>query len=288
MTFPYRANALERDLNLPQGIPNLQVRQVGYALDYEHLDIYGRPKMTYAWNRNVHAKDLATRKPSGNLTPPYTPPAVSKEPLRVLPKPNRTKAYRDAEEFLKAEEDFREKQRFRNQITPARRNGLLTVGTNLSTSGLPVPDKNGNVYSYPAEVTAMTGLVYESPVANEIPQIDHRNVPSQKRQPVILTEEPRLKVDADTGETKLSFGTGTVIPPSILVAESHPLPMPKIFPGIVKSEEDPVLPGSFPNPQRDAKQTTPTMPLPELTDKTEIQNILEAEQAALIEATQPL
>ncbi|KAI9101985.1 hypothetical protein DFS34DRAFT_684064 [Phlyctochytrium arcticum] len=290
MTAPYRANALERDLNLPQGTPNLQRRQTGFAHDYGHLDIYGRPDTVYSWNRNIHRKDLATRKPRGSyaeVTRLPRQPSISKGRLDIIRAPTYSKAYKDGLEYIKAEEDYRERQRYLDKITPTRSNGLLTVGTNLSTSGLPIPNADGYVFHYPAEVTSQTGLMFEAPSHNEPPIINYTNDLVRPRNPVILTKETHLTVDAETGAPRLSEATGSASAPPIVVPERQPIPMPKIFTGTVTVPNDspkeeleppnPILPGSFP-----LVRSEPVQPPVTITDNTEVKSVIqEQEKAAL-------
>ncbi|KAI8999648.1 hypothetical protein BC832DRAFT_541739 [Gaertneriomyces semiglobifer] len=166
----YRANALEfAGINRTQSIANVQKHQVGYAVDYDKLDEFGKPSVVFAWNRNIHGTDLATKK--NYVAPEQVSSISSKEALRISAAKHLTQAYKDGLEYVQAEKDYRAKQEYLDRITPGRSGGpgknRVSIGTNTSTSGLPVPDGNGVVAHYAPEVTAMTGLMFSAPVGGK-------------------------------------------------------------------------------------------------------------------------
>ncbi|KAI8824294.1 uncharacterized protein EV422DRAFT_564992 [Fimicolochytrium jonesii] len=122
-----------------------------------------------------------------------------------------SKAYKDAQEFLKAEKDYRERERFLDRITPSRRAGTaISVGTSTSTSGLPIPDQTGYVYNYPAEVTAQTGLQFQAPSGGkEVPE-EKLNLNTKNVNPVIQTREMEIRVDPMDGTHRVGVATGVV------------------------------------------------------------------------------
>ncbi|KND03133.1 uncharacterized protein SPPG_08998 [Spizellomyces punctatus DAOM BR117] len=226
----YRANYLSDTYAISPPIPNLQKRQVGVALDYSKIDILGRPQVVYSWNRNVHEKDLATK--TNYAAPKYEPRLSSSDVLKLSAAQRTTKAYRDGLEYVKAEEDYRKKQKYLDSITPSRRGNALTVGTQNSLSGLPIPDESGHVFSYPASVTSQTGLMFEAPPnGNEIPA-QPRNVNSTPLEPVILTRETEIRRDA-VGNDHVNHGTGAAVPlDAMTMADAYIPPIPGSFPGL--------------------------------------------------------
>ncbi|KAI8903430.1 hypothetical protein DFJ77DRAFT_444267 [Powellomyces hirtus] len=230
----YRANYLEfQGINQSKGVPNVQRHQIGQALDYNDLDEYGRPNVTYSWNRNIHDKDMATKK---NYTAPVREKQVSSaEVMRMSAGEHHTKAYKDGQEYVKAERDFRAKERYLDSITPSRRNHTVSIGTSTSTSGLPVPDTKGNVFHYNAATTAATGMMFEAP--HDLPEVpqsaDQLNANSTRINPVILTREKAISIDNATGAGTITWGSSSVLKPPVV---SNPF-----------EYQDPVMPGTFPD-----------------------------------------
>nr|DAC81681.1 TPA_asm: fiber [Powellomyces chytrid fungus MELD virus 5] len=225
----YRANyASDAGINNQPPIPNVQRGQIGQALNLKRLDALGRPEVAYSWNRNIHEKDMATKK---NYVAPENRQATSSAAvLRMSAAQQTTKAYRDAQEFLKAEKDYRAKERFLDGITPGRRK-TVSVGTSTSTSGLPVPDQNGVVFSYPASVISQTGMYFQAPVTNNPAPETSSNLNSASSNPVILTRETEVRRSSD-GELNVNRATGVVNEPPVIVNEGPgELSMPGTFPG---------------------------------------------------------
>ncbi|TPX52865.1 hypothetical protein PhCBS80983_g06430 [Powellomyces hirtus] len=230
----YRANYLEfQGINQSKGVHNVQRHQIGQALDYSDLDEYGRPNVTYSWNRNIHDKDMATKK--NYVAPVHETQVLSAEVMRMSAGEHHTKAYKDGQEYVKAERDFRAKERYLDSITPSRRNHTVSIGTSTSTSGLPVPDTKGNVFHYNAATTAATGLVFEAPHnLPEVPQsADQLNSNSKRINPVILTREKAISIDNATGAGTITWGSSSVLKPPVV---SNPF-----------EYQDPVMPGTFPD-----------------------------------------
>ncbi|KAI8823196.1 uncharacterized protein EV422DRAFT_505209 [Fimicolochytrium jonesii] len=195
MAAIYRANYQEaQGVNRPKSIAYLRRQQIGQALDYGHLDAYGRPNVKYAWNRNIHQRDLATKQ--NYVDPKHETVISSVEELKLNAAKLQTRAYKDAMEFLKAEKGFRERELFLDRITPSRRPGTaVSVGTSTSTSGLPIPDQTGYVYNYPAEVTAQTGLQFQAPAGGkEVPE-EKLNLNTKNMNPMIQTRETEIRLD---------------------------------------------------------------------------------------------
>ncbi|KAI8820533.1 uncharacterized protein EV422DRAFT_506769 [Fimicolochytrium jonesii] len=214
-----------------KGIPNLQRHQIGRALDYNNLDENGRPDVIYSWNRNIHDKDLATK--THYVKPVYEERVSSAEILRLSAKQHYTQAYKDGLEYIKAEKDYRAKERYLDSITPSRRNKTVTIGTSTSTSGLPVPDTEGRVYNYDAQTTAQTGLMFEAPAnLHEVPDLP-KNVSGQRVHPVIITHEKEIVVDNLTGAAQVKTGSSSVLKAPVV---SNSL-----------DYQEPMMPGSFPN-----------------------------------------
>ncbi|KNC96060.1 uncharacterized protein SPPG_09539 [Spizellomyces punctatus DAOM BR117] len=226
----YRANYLSDTYAISPPIPNLQKRQVGVALDYSKIDILGRPQVVYSWNRNVHEKDLATK--TNYAAPKYEPRLSSSDVLKFSAAQRTTKAYRDGLEYVKAEEDYRKKQKYLDSITPSRQGNALTIGMQNSLSGLPIPDESGHVFSYPASVTSQTGLMFEAPPnGNEIPA-QPCNVNSTPLEPVILTRETEIRRDA-VGNDRVNHGTGAAVPLDAMTMSDAYIPLiPGSFPGL--------------------------------------------------------
>ncbi|KAI8906170.1 hypothetical protein DFJ77DRAFT_514465 [Powellomyces hirtus] len=230
----YRANYLEfQGINQSKGVPNVQRHQIGQALDYNDLDEYGRPNVTYSWNRNIHDKDMATKK---NYVAPVREKQVSSaEVMRMSAGEHHTKAYKDGQEYVKAERDFRAKERYLDSITPSRRNHTVSIGTSTSTSGLPIPDTKGNVFHYNAATTAATGMMFEAP--HDLPEVpqsaDQLNANSTRINPVILTREKAISIDNATGAGTITWGSSSVLKPPVV---SNPF-----------EYQDPVMPGAFPD-----------------------------------------
>ncbi|KNC99708.1 uncharacterized protein SPPG_05089 [Spizellomyces punctatus DAOM BR117] len=225
----YRANYLSDTYAISPPIPNLQKRQVGVALDYSKVDDLGRAKVVYSWNRNIHDKDLATKE---NYTEPkYEPRLSSSDVLKISAAQQTTQAYKDGLEYVKAEEDYRKKQKYLDSITPSRRGNALTIGTQASTSGLPIPDESGTVFHYPASVTSQTGLMFQAPPnGNEIPA-QPRNVNSSPLEPVILTRETEIRRDA-FGNDHVNHATGVAVPlDAMTMGDAYIPPIPGGFPG---------------------------------------------------------
>ncbi|KNC95839.1 uncharacterized protein SPPG_08706 [Spizellomyces punctatus DAOM BR117] len=225
----YRANYLSDTYAISPPIPNLQKRQVGVALDYSKVDDLGRPQVVYSWNRLIHQKDLATK--TNYVEPKYEPRLSSSDVLKLSAAQYTTKAYKDGLEYVKAEEDYHKKQKYLDSITPSRQGNALTIGTQNSLSGLPIPDETGHVYSYPASVTSQTGLMFQAPPnGNEIPA-QPRNVNSVPVEPVILTRETEIRRDA-VGNDRVNHATGIAVSlPAHLMADSYIPPIPGGFPG---------------------------------------------------------
>ncbi|KAI9103416.1 hypothetical protein DFS34DRAFT_590945 [Phlyctochytrium arcticum] len=115
----YRANNLEfAGVNNQAPIADLQTRQRGVALDYDHLDEFGKPKVVFSWNRNIHAQDFGTK--GNTVAPVYQESVSSTDSLRISAAQHMTKAYKDGMEYIRAEEDHRKKQKYVDLITPGR------------------------------------------------------------------------------------------------------------------------------------------------------------------------
>ncbi|KAI8904912.1 hypothetical protein DFJ77DRAFT_443827 [Powellomyces hirtus] len=230
----YRANYLEfQGINQSKGVPNVQRHQIGQALDYTDLDEYDRPNVTYSWNRNIHDKDMATKR--NYVAPVHHKQASSADTMRMSAAEHTTKAYKDGQEYIKAERDFRAKERYLDSITPSRRNHTVSIGTSTSTSGLPIPDVKGNVFHYDAATTAQTGMRFEAPHnLPEVPQsADQLNSNSKRINPVILTREKAISIDNATGSGSITFGSSSVLKPPVV---SNPF-----------EYTDPAMPGAFPD-----------------------------------------
>ncbi|DAC81692.1 hypothetical protein PhCBS80983_g06218 [Powellomyces hirtus] len=246
----YRANYLEfQGINQSKGVPNVQRHQIGQALDYSDLDEYGRPNVTYSWNRNIHDKDMATKK--NYVAPVHEKQVSSAEVMRMSAGEHHTKAYKDGQEYVKAERDFRAKERYLDSITPSRRNHTVSIGTSTSTSGLPVPDTKGNVFHYNAATTAATGMMFEAP--HDLPEVpqsaDQLNANSTRINPVILTREKAISIDNATGAGTITWGSSSVLQPPVV---SNPFeyqdpPMPGAFPdmGVVDVKRDEEMTDAF-------------------------------------------
>lgn len=228
----YRDNSLEfQGINASRGIPNLQRHQIGRALDYTDLDENGHPNVVYSFNRNIHEKDLATK--THYVKPVHQTPVSSAEILRLSAKEHYTQAYKDGLEYIKAEKDYRAKERYLDSITPSRRSHTVTVGTSTSTSGLPVPDTEGRVFHYDAQTTAQTGMMFEAPAnVPEVPDLP-RNVNGKPVHPVILTREKEIVIDNNTGAAQVKVGSSSVLKAPVI---SNPL-----------GYTEPQMPGAFPN-----------------------------------------
>ncbi|KAI9097106.1 hypothetical protein DFS34DRAFT_622533 [Phlyctochytrium arcticum] len=215
----YRANYLEfQGLNQSKGIPNLQRHQIGRAVDYNRLDEYGQPDVVYSWNRNIHAKDLATK--NNYVEPVHEQQISSADILRLSAKKHYTQAYKDGLEYIKAEKDYRAKERYLDSITPSKRIKTADIGTSTSMSGLPIPDTEGRVYHYDAATTAATGMMFEAPAdLPEIPDMQ-TNRSGTKVHPVILTREKQIVVDPATGAANIHTGSSSVLKPPVV---SNPL-----------------------------------------------------------------
>ncbi|TPX56702.1 hypothetical protein SpCBS45565_g08370 [Spizellomyces sp. 'palustris'] len=251
----YRANYLSDTYAISPPIPNLQKKQVGVALDYSKIDDLGRPKVVYSWNRNIHNKDLATR--TNYIEPKYEPRLSSSDVLKISAAQQTTKAYKDGLEYVKAEEDYRKKQKYLDSITPLCQGNALTIGTQASTSGLPIPDQSGVVFNYPASVTSQTGLVFQAPPnGNEIP-VQPRNVNSTPVEPVILTRETEIRRNV-FGNDRVNHSTGVAVPlDAMMMADSYIPEIPGGFPGSTVEVQ-------VESPQNDASVETlpPTAPIP--------------------------
>ena len=231
----YRANYLsDAGINRSPPIPNLQKKQVGVALDYSHIDEFGRPRTVYSWNRNIHDKDFATD--GKYATPQYEPRVSGGDLLKLSAAQQQTKAYKDALEFIKAEQDYRAKERYLDRVTPSRRGNPVTTGTGTSTSGLPIPDQSGIVYNYPAEVRATTGMVFQAPAGGKEPIDEPSNANSKSPDKVILTKETEIRQDPLTGLSHINVATGSVVPLDSQIPSNDDIPMPGTFPSKPPSE----------------------------------------------------
>ncbi|TPX53457.1 hypothetical protein PhCBS80983_g06277 [Powellomyces hirtus] len=176
---------------------------------------------------------MATKK---NYTAPvHEKHLLSAEVMRMSAGEHHTKAYKDGQEYVKAKQDFRAKERYLDSITPSRRHNTVAIGTSTSTSGLPVPDTKGNVFHYNAATTAATGLVFEAPHnLPEVPQsADQLNSNSTRINPVILTREKAISIDNATGAGTITWGSSSVLKPPVV---SNPF-----------EYQDPPMPGTFPD-----------------------------------------
>ncbi|TPX53320.1 hypothetical protein PhCBS80983_g06314 [Powellomyces hirtus] len=146
-----------------------------------------------------------------------------------------TKAYKDGLEYIKAKKDYHAKERYLDSVTPSRRGNPITTGTSTSTSGLPVPDTQGNVLHYDAQTTARTGLMFEAP--SDLPEVpmdvDKINVTSKRNNPVILTKGRSIVIDPTTGTGNVSYGSSSVLKAPVV---ENPM-----------TYSDPVMPGMFPS-----------------------------------------
>ncbi|KAI8994297.1 hypothetical protein BC832DRAFT_596369 [Gaertneriomyces semiglobifer] len=203
------------------------------------IDEYGQPKIVYSWNRNIHGKDNATKKATAELYQPQQ--LTSKEELRMSEKRHYTKAYKDALEFIRAEEDYRAQERYLDKVTPSRRNNT-TSGT--SSSHFAIPDQGGNVYHYDAATTAMTGLRFEVPLGTREVIEGPSNKMGRSINRMILTKEREVTVDPVTGLGHVNYATGVCIPANVEVQDMDiDYPMPGTFPGsIVPPEPAPSSP----------------------------------------------
>ncbi|KAI8995112.1 hypothetical protein BC832DRAFT_543012 [Gaertneriomyces semiglobifer] len=233
----YTANVLEfAGVNQQAPVANIQRHQIGYAVDFDHLDESGKPSVVFSWNRNIHAKDLATKK--NYVEPEHITPIPSAETLRLSQAKHLTKAYKDGLDYIRAEKDYREKQEFLDRITPGRppwisprgpAKNQVSIGTNTSTSGLPVPDDNGVVAHYPVEVTAMTGLRFSAPPGGK----EHVPKPmglGQSNGLVIRTEETEIRKDPATGLSLVNSGAGSTTPLDPMIITPDEIPMPGLYP----------------------------------------------------------
>ncbi|KAI9103785.1 hypothetical protein DFS34DRAFT_667947 [Phlyctochytrium arcticum] len=154
-----------------------------------------------------------------------------------------TKAYRDGMDYIKAEEDYRQKEKYLDSITPSRRRINVSIGTNNSTTRMPIPDDNGNVYHYSAETTAMTGLRFQAPPGGtegvELPS----NINSKSGNPIIATKETEIRVDPLSGLARMYGSTGNTTPLENVIHTKADLPMPGMFPSSFPS-----LPNDSPFP----------------------------------------
>ncbi|KAI8999149.1 hypothetical protein BC832DRAFT_541983 [Gaertneriomyces semiglobifer] len=228
----YRANALEfAGINRTQSIANVQKHQVGYAVDYGKLDEFGKPSVVFAWNRNIHGTDLATKK--NYVAPEQVSSISSKEALQISTAKHLTQAYKDGLEYVEAEKDYRAKQEYLDRITPGRSGGPakngVSIGTNTSTSGLPVPDGNGVVAHYAPQVTAMTGLMFSAPVGGKEAMPQPTGVGSSGGL-VIATKETEVRKDPTTGLGVVNSATGSTTPLDPMVISPQEPPMPGLFP----------------------------------------------------------
>ncbi|KNC97202.1 uncharacterized protein SPPG_07588 [Spizellomyces punctatus DAOM BR117] len=271
----YRANYLSDTYAVSPPIPNLQKRQVGVALDYSKVDDLGRPQVVYSWNRLIHQKDLATK--TNYVEPKYEPRLSSSDVLKLSAAQQTTKAYKDGLEYVKAEEDYRKKQKYLDSITPSRQGSALTIGTQNSLSGLPIPDESGHVYSYPASVTSQTGLMFQAPPnGNEIPA-QPRNVNSVPVEPVILTRETEIRRDA-VGNDRVNHATGIAVSlPAHLMADSYIPPIPGGFPGSTQQihVESPQIDASVETMPRSATIPHDTVLLNDRHDPSGVADVLE-------------
>ncbi|KAI9004206.1 hypothetical protein BC832DRAFT_592897 [Gaertneriomyces semiglobifer] len=234
MSAPYRANILSQNgINNQCPVANVQRKQMGFAVDYDQIDEYGQPKVVYSWNRNIHDKDNATKKATAELYQPGQ--LTSKEELRMSEKRHYTKAYKDALEFIRAEEDYRAQERYLDKVTPSRRNNTAS-GT--SSSHLAIPDQGGNVYHYDAATTAMTGLRFEVPLGTREVIEEPSNKMGRSIDRVILTKEREVTVDPVTGLGHVNYATGVSIPADVEVQDMDiDYPMPGTFPGSIVPRE---------------------------------------------------
>ncbi|KAI8996200.1 hypothetical protein BC832DRAFT_595552 [Gaertneriomyces semiglobifer] len=212
---------------------------MGFAVDYDQIDEYGQPKVVYSWNRNIHGKDNATKKATAELYQPGQ--LTNKEELRMSEKRHYTKAYKDALEFIRAEEDYRAQERYLDKVTPSRRNNTAS-GT--SSSHFAIPDQGGNVYHYDAATTAMTGLRFEVPLGTREVIEEPSNKMGRSIDRVILTKEREVTVHPVTGLRHVNYATGVSIPADVEVQDMDiDYPMPGTFPGsIVPPEPAPSSP----------------------------------------------
>lgn len=254
----YRANFIEAlGLFVPDPTANVQRGEMGFAVDVGRVDPEsGQSHVVYSWNRNIHRKDLATQKP-GKTLPQRRGPDASDWALKTSTQPFYTKAYKDGLEYVKAEDDYRSHQKYLDSITPSRSrrpDQANLSGTVESTSGLPVPDRTGHVFHYPAETTASTGMMFEAPQTSQtarVPSTESIGV-GTPRTPVILTGETEVMVSTGVnGEGNLTaprivHGTGVVLPP--------PIQTPRM-----DAMNDVRMPGEFPYALPD-NRTSPLMP----------------------------
>ncbi|KAI8999861.1 hypothetical protein BC832DRAFT_541666 [Gaertneriomyces semiglobifer] len=228
----YRANALEfAGINRTQSIANVQKRQVGYAVDYDKLDEFGKPSVVFARNRNIHGTNLATKK--NYVAPEQVSSISSKEALQISAAKHLTQAYKDGLEYVQAEKDYRVEQEYLDRNTPGRSGGpaknRVSIGTNTSTSGLPVPDGNGVVAHYAPEVTAMTGLMFSAPVGGKEAMPQPTGVGSSGGL-VIATKETEVRKDPTTGLGVVNGATGSTTPLDPMAISPQEPPMPGLFP----------------------------------------------------------
>ncbi|KAI9103363.1 hypothetical protein DFS34DRAFT_671750 [Phlyctochytrium arcticum] len=248
----YRANNLEfAGVNNQAPIANLQTRQRGVALDYNHLDDFGKPKVVYSWNRNIHAEDFGTK--GNTVAPVYQESVSSTDSLRISAAQHMTKAYKDGMEYIRAEEDYRKKQKYIDSITPGRSanvtlgnnsgvnetsgmrdylNGITPnfAGTPSSKSGMPIPDQRGYTYNYSAETTAMTGLMFQAPSGGTEASNEPSNGSSRSGDRIIVTKETEIRQDPETGLSSLYYGSGSTTPLDPAVKLETDIPIPGLFP----------------------------------------------------------
>ncbi|KAJ3159854.1 hypothetical protein HDU88_008422 [Geranomyces variabilis] len=267
MTAIYRADPLNyQGLARQPPIANLQHAQTGYALDLNKRDEANLPKVVYAWNRQTHLQnDVATQKPPNGTTKLLqrlnAMNQPSKEILRITPPTVKTKAYKDALEFLAAEKAYRQNEAYLDRITPSRGHfSAIMTGSPAAATG-PVPDKSGHVYNYPASVTSSTGMVFSAPPnSGTQPKAVFRAGKATRQIPVIFRRDTQINTMPD-GSTRMSTGSDVVYRPGVKV-NNHEIDMSDIpdlhdrAPGPVHDPNQPpppVIRASGPPPQLPVK-----------------------------------
>lgn len=220
----YRANPFEyinHGINKPPAIANVQQIQAGHALSQTKVDSLGRPRVVSAFNRNIHRVDFATRKPPPGqsfmraLNPVGDQASVV--PTRYLAAPIFTKAYKDGIEYLKAEKDYRAREKRLDEITPSRRSGWSAnlTGTAASQTG-PVPDSTGYAFANHPTVQMNSGQVFSAPgnYDGQAPTVPIR--PGAKvRRPVLVGTQGRIVRTMPDGTTVMGSSTGVMVHPPV-------------------------------------------------------------------------
>lgn len=217
----YRANPLEyQGINQQPPVYN-RPKWTGYAVSQTELDQFGRPKIVATYNRQTHQRtDVKGGLKPLNEERPLAPTDVQK----FIPAPIRSKAYKDGQEFLQAEKDFRAKELYLDSITPSRGRWPANLTGNPNALSGAVSDAKGNTYAYDAVTRAMTGQFYWAPGGGKPPPSGIRPG-STVRKPVLVETKGNIINTLPDGSTVIGSSSGVMRAPPIHAATepvSHP------------------------------------------------------------------